>query len=218
MAEVGRLSTLAGCASDLFSDASAAAVTWAIMKPELRPGFGVRKAGRPDSAGSISSAMRRSAMRADLGDRQRHRVGREGHRLGVEVAAGQRLAGVGEDQRVVGDGVGLAHQHGGGMAHQVEAGAHHLRLAAQAVRVLHALVADEMRGADRAAGEQRAERRGDVDLARLAAHRVDARIERRVAALGGVDDQRAGDQRRLEHALGLEQRRRAPARSRPACR
>ena len=31
------------------------------MKPEFRPGFGVRKAGRPDRAGSTSMAMRRSA-------------------------------------------------------------------------------------------------------------------------------------------------------------
>src|ERR1700686_4841329 len=31
------------------------------MKPELRPGCGVRKAGNPESAGSISIAMRRSA-------------------------------------------------------------------------------------------------------------------------------------------------------------
>ena len=40
---------------------SAAAVTCAIMKPELSPGFGVRNAGRPESAGSTSMAMRRSA-------------------------------------------------------------------------------------------------------------------------------------------------------------
>ena len=37
MAEVGSESTLAGCASDLFSEASAAAVTCAIMKPEFTP-------------------------------------------------------------------------------------------------------------------------------------------------------------------------------------
>ena len=32
------------------------------MKPELRPGLGVRNAGSRDSAGSTSMAMRRSAM------------------------------------------------------------------------------------------------------------------------------------------------------------
>ena len=39
----------------------------------------------------------------------------------------------------------------------------------------------------------------------MAAQRVDARIERRVGALGGVGRERAGDQRRLEHALDREQ-------------
>ena len=40
---------------------SAAAVTCAIMKPEFSPGRGVRNAGSPDSEGSTSIAMRRSA-------------------------------------------------------------------------------------------------------------------------------------------------------------
>ncbi|MDT4851106.1 hypothetical protein FQZ97_852760 [compost metagenome] len=62
LALVGRLSTLAGWACDLFSEASAAAVTWAIMKPLLRPGLSTRKGGRPESVLSISSAMRRSEM------------------------------------------------------------------------------------------------------------------------------------------------------------
>ena len=59
-AEVGRLSTLAGWASDLFSLASAAAVTCAIMKPELTPPCSTRNGGRPESVGSMRSAMRRS--------------------------------------------------------------------------------------------------------------------------------------------------------------
>ena len=60
LAEVGSESTLAGCASDLFSEASAAAVTCAIMKPEFTPEAAVRKGGRPLMEASISSAMRRS--------------------------------------------------------------------------------------------------------------------------------------------------------------
>jgi hypothetical protein len=44
----------------LFSEASAAAVTWAIMKPLFRPGLSTRKGGRPESVLSISKAMRRS--------------------------------------------------------------------------------------------------------------------------------------------------------------
>ncbi|MNV57894.1 hypothetical protein D3C71_1502460 [compost metagenome] len=57
---MGRLSTEAGWASVLFSEASAAEVTWAIMKPEFTPPLFTRKAGRPDIRESISSAMRRS--------------------------------------------------------------------------------------------------------------------------------------------------------------
>ena len=59
----------------------------------------------------------------------------------------------------------------------------------------------------RAAGHQRAQRRRHLDLAAMAAQRMDARIERRVGALGGIGRERAGDQRRLEHALDREQRR-----------
>ena len=64
------------------------------------------------------------------------------------------------------------------MAHLVEAGAHHLRLAAQAVRVLHAVVALEVRARGSRCRRAGAVDGGDVDLARLAAHGVDARVER----------------------------------------
>ena len=144
--------------------------------------------------------------RADLADRQRDHVGGERHRLGVEIAAGQRGIVLGKDQRIVGDAVGLGLQRVGRLAQHVERGAHHLRLAAQAVRVLHALVADEVRGADGAAGHQRAQRIGRLDLAAVPAQRVDARIERRVRAARRVGRQRAGHQRRAEQHLRLEQR------------
>ena len=85
------------------------------------------------------------------------------------------------------------------MVDLVEAGAHHLRLAAQAIRVLHA-VARQVRGAQRAAGEPRAVAGGHRALAALAAHRVDAVVERRVAALGRVDRHRADRHRHVEHA------------------
>ena len=53
-------STLQGAAMVLFSDTSAAAVTWAIMKPEFRPLWSTRKGGRPLIFGSTSTATRRS--------------------------------------------------------------------------------------------------------------------------------------------------------------
>ena len=57
------------------------------MKPELSPGFGVRNAGRPDSAGSTSMRDPALGERADLADRERDHVGGESDRLGVEIAA-----------------------------------------------------------------------------------------------------------------------------------
>ncbi len=60
LAEVGRLSTEAGWARVLFSEASAAEVTWAIIKPEFTPPLLTRKGGRPDMRESMSRAMRRS--------------------------------------------------------------------------------------------------------------------------------------------------------------
>ena len=78
----------------------------------------------------------------------------------------------------------------GDRAHEVEARPHHLRLAAQRVGVLHP-IALEVRGADPAAGEQAAQRRGHAHLSGLTAQRIDARIERRIAAFQGVNRQSA---------------------------
>ena len=55
----------------------------------------------------------------------------------MEVAARQDVAVLGEDQRIVGDRVGLDQQGAGGHAQLVEDRAHHLGLAAQGVGVLH---------------------------------------------------------------------------------
>ena len=96
-----------GCASDLFSDASAAAVTCAIMKPELSAAVAHQEGRQARQAGVEQQRHAALGDGADLGDRQRDDVGREGHRLGVEVAARDHLAGVGEDQRVVGRRIGL---------------------------------------------------------------------------------------------------------------
>ena len=70
----------------------------------------------------------------------------------MEVAAGEHLvvAGFarGKDERVVGHAVGLDLQAFGGLAQQVEDRPHHLRLTPEAVGVLHARVARQMRGTD----------------------------------------------------------------------
>ena len=94
------------------------------------------------------------------------------------------------------------------LAQQVEHGAHHLRLAAQAIGILHARVAGEMRSADRAARHQRPQAPPATSIwPRWRRKRVDARIERRVGAARGVGRQRAGRPAPRETALRLEQRR-----------
>ena len=60
LAEVGMLSTLAGWASPLFSEVSAAAVMPAIMKPLFSPLSWTRNAGSRLRWGSTSRAVRRS--------------------------------------------------------------------------------------------------------------------------------------------------------------
>ena len=106
LAEVGRESTEAGCASDLFSDASAAAVTCAIMKPELTP-LSRREEWRQAAQRGID--QQRDAplrQRAHLRDGDGERIGCDGHRFGVEIAARQHVAIV-EHQRIVGRRIGF---------------------------------------------------------------------------------------------------------------
>ena len=87
-------STDAGNARPLFSDTKAAAVTCGIMNPEFRPGVGVRKAGRPESAGSTSMANAALRERADLAHCHGDHIGRESHGLGMEITAGEHLGRV----------------------------------------------------------------------------------------------------------------------------
>ena len=189
----------------MFSETSAAAVTCGIMKPELSPGRGVRNAGRPDSTGSTSMAMRRSAKepisQSASAIMSAAKATGSAWKLPPEITSPFG----GKDQRVVGDAVRLRLERRCGLAQEVEAGAHHLRLAAQAIRVLDAVVVGQMRGADGAAAHQLAKRRRDLDLAAVAAQLLDAGVERPVRAARRVGRERAGDERALEHALGLEQ-------------
>src|SRR5690242_19582298 len=100
----------------------------------------------------------------------------------MKVAARQRFVSLGEDERIVRDPVGLGSEGGGGVAQKIEAGAHHLRLAAQAIGVLHPLVAGQVRGANGASLKKRPQGRGDFDLPSMAPQSMDARVERRVRA------------------------------------
>src|SRR5207249_3563841 len=91
--------------------------------------------------------------RTDLGDGEREYVGDDGDRLAVEVAAGKNF--ISQYQRVVRDRSRFSFEHARGMTQLVEACAHHLRLAAQAVRVLHARIVLQVRAANLAAIQQR---------------------------------------------------------------
>ena len=113
----------------------------------------------------------------------------------MEVAAREHGLVFGKHQRVVGDGIGLNEQHAGCVAQLVQASAHHLRLAAQAIRVLHPVVPMQVRVADLAARKQCTVDLGHVDLAGLAAQHVDARVKRAVATARSVNRQRAYHQR-----------------------
>ena len=109
LAEVGRLSTLAGWASALFSLASAAAVTCAIMKPELTPP-------------SLDQERRQAGqLRVDQHARCAARRARRSRRAPCAIASAANATGSawklppgdrrrrssGEHERVVGDRVGL---------------------------------------------------------------------------------------------------------------
>ena len=204
MIDVEIVSIEAGAARILFSDARAAEVTSAIMKPELRPGFGIKKAGRPGERRVDEHRTAPLHDIADLGRREGEHVGRERDRLGVEIAARKDLASIGHHQRIVGDAVRLTRQHRGCRTYDIEGRTHHLRLATQRIGVLHARIVGEMRAANLAVGHQRAEHAGDVDLAGLAAQGLDAGIERRIGSRRCVDRHGAGEDRRGECVLDGE--------------
>ena len=74
-----------------------------------------------------------------------------------------------------------------GVPELIEARAHHLRLAAQAVRILHARIVLEVRAPDFAALQQREIVLRHVALAGVAAQVVNPGVERRVASRRGID-------------------------------
>ena len=149
--------------NDLFSDTKAAASTCTIIMPELSPVCGVRNPGRPLRSGLTRFSVRRSLMLRQIGDGRGEQVGSQGDRLGVEVAARQHLAGVGEHERVVGRRIHLPFDDAGDERQGVAEGAVDLRHAADAVGVLH-LPAIGVRRDDLAAFEQPADVGGTGDL------------------------------------------------------
>ena len=217
-AEVGIESTLAGKARLLFSLTSAAAVTCGIIRPGIDARILGQERRQPAHLRIDEDADPPFRNRADLAQRHGDDVGGEGDRLGMEIAAGDRGIVIGEDDRIVGHRGRFDRQRARGILKQIERRAHHLRLAAEAVRVLHPAALD-VAGQDLAAVEQLGDRGGDADLAGLAAQRRNAR--HRTAwrePFERIDRHRARGDRCSEHALALEQRIERERACSPACR
>ena len=170
---------------------------------------------------SRRSAARCGARRARRSRRSRAPARRPRTRPARRGSCRRRATSprLGEHQRVVGDARSpRSAASRAALRIVVEAGAHHLRLAAQAVRVLHA-VAVEVRGADLAARRAARDRRAATSIwPGWPRSCVDARVERRVAAHARrppTSRRRRAPRRTRRSAAN---RPRAPARSRPACR
>ena len=212
------LSTLAGWHSMRFSATSAAAVTCASMKPEFTPLSGARNARQ---AAHLRIHQQRDAPlgdRADFRAGEREDVRRKRHRLGVEIAAREHF--------------GRSRGRSSGLSVTALASVSSVP-ACCVIRSRHApmtcgwqrseygsctRVAGAMRFADLTAREQLAIDLRDARLAVVAAHVVNARIKRRIAALQGIKRQRAADHR--GRRTPSPARRAPPARARwtPACR
>ena len=96
---VGIESTDDGCASTLFSEASAAAVYWSSIRPRVQPG--PRRGTRAAAVQARVEQERGPALadRAELGERELREVERERDRLAVEVAAADHPAAAGRERR-----------------------------------------------------------------------------------------------------------------------
>ena len=162
--------------------------------------------------------MRRSTMLPRWTSAIAAVVERDGERRAVEVAARDDLAGLGEDERVVGRAAGLDFDGRARVPERVARRAVNLRHAAQAVGVLHARVALDVRGAYLALRQQLAQVRGRLDLTLVRAREVYALVEGGGSALQGFERHRARHVGRARNSQRAFERQRADAPSVPASR
>ncbi len=141
-------------------------------------GQAVRKARVNES---LHAALRDAR---ELGEGDGEEVHGEGDGLAVEVAAGDDVA-VFHDDGIVRDRVKLALDDAADVIDRVAAGAVDLGGASQGVGVLHALLS--LPGREGRALEEPSERGRRVDLPRLSAKLVDARVEGVGDALEGLE-------------------------------
>ena len=152
-----------------------------VGRHQPRMGAGVRREEGGQAEGQLRVHHDRDAPLRDgprLGNAQGDLIGGERDRLRVKVAAGGDPAGLHQHERIVGHPVGLDAKRAGGLSKEVDARTEHLRLAADAIGVLHADVIVAMALADLRSGKERPRRRGGLALAPVTAESVDLGKER----------------------------------------
>jgi hypothetical protein len=173
-------------------------------EPGLKPAVGSEEGGQAGQRGVDQPLRAPLADGAEFRHRDRDDIGGHRHRLAVEVPAREQLARVREDHRVVRGRVDLDGEGTGGEFQRVAHGPVHLGHAAQGVGVLD-LAAIAVRLADGAAGQELAQVARGGRLSGVRAGGVDARIERHVGALEGIEGERARDVRGARQAPGFGQ-------------
>ena len=161
------------------------------MKPELRPGSLVRKAGSPDRAGIDQHRQAAFRQGADLADGNSRHVGGECDRFRMKIPAGQDVAGIAEYDRIVRDRIGFPLEVTVDVVEQIKAGTEHLRLAPNAVRVLHTSIGQGL-CAKLATLRQRAQPPRNLDLAGMTPNLLQSILERTDGAEHGFRAQGAG--------------------------
>ena len=144
-------------------------------------------------------------QRPDFGNRQGDIICGHRHRLGVEVTARNHLVFLSKYQWVIGHRIGFDQQHFCRLAQLRQACAHHLRLAAQGIRILHLLTVVMRIGNVAGIGKYVAVHGSGINLPALAAHLVDAGIERTTRAEHRLSGQCTAHHRRGEQIFRFKQ-------------
>jgi len=144
---------------------------------------------------------------SESGESDGEMVGGHGERLAVEIAAAENVAGISENEGIVGGAVEFDGERGADVGESIARGAVNLRDAAEAVGVLHARVfcRRAVRFADLAAAVEALEMAGDESVAGMRARIGDARIEGDRAAAKRVERERGGDVSRIGGNFGVAQ-------------
>ena len=117
---------------------------------------------------------------ADFGNRQGKRIRSHRNRLGVEIAARFDFAGIEHNEGIVGHSIRFPQENIGRKTDMVQACTHHLRHAADGIRILHTLIMIAgMAGTNGAVLQQVDIDFRDINLTFLTANLLDIRIERR---------------------------------------